>query len=171
MLDVTIGGSAANSYATISEIDHYLATTGYDLTSWSVIGLAGKERLAKIGCKIVDSFSIIGSSADDANKDNWADGFIPQALKFPRDTDSQPIYGSAKIPTEVKEVQAELVYFSMKDFAQSDPSAMKVGELTVRGDFTAKYTAGGNFMSAAGTSARTVILFLLKPYVKRGCLL
>jgi hypothetical protein len=170
MLITTIGGSASNSYATIEEIDAYLATTGYDLTAYAAIGSARKVRLAKIACKILDSFSTIGSSADDANSDNWEADHVPQALKFPRDEDSQPIYGSDTIPTEVKEAQAELVYFAANDYAQSDPNALKVGELTVRGDFTAKYTAGGGMMSPYGAPARSVILFMLKPYIKRGAL-
>jgi hypothetical protein len=171
MLITTIGGSASNSYATVAEIDTYLITTGYDLTPWSVLNVSNKERLAKIACKILDSFPIIGSSADDANSDNWEVDHIPQALKFPRDKDSQPIYGSAAVPTEVKDTQAELVYFAVKDFAQSDPSALKIGELSVKGDFAAKYTAGGSFMSTFGAPARTIVLFLMRPYIKRGAII
>ena len=170
MLITTIGGSASNSYASISEIDAYLITTGYDLTIWSALEIPAKERLIKVSCKILDSFAYIGSSADEANSSNWDADHVPQALKFPRDEDSQPIYGSAIIPTEVKESQAELVYFSISDYAKSDPNALKVGELTVRGDFTAKYTAGGGLMSSYGAPARTIILFMLKPYIKRGAL-
>jgi hypothetical protein len=165
MFITTIGGSASNSYATIAEINTYLITTGYDLTLWSPLNISNKKRLAKIACKILDSFPIIGSSADYANRANWKADHIPQALKFPRDKDSQPIYGSAAIPTEVKDTQAELVYFAAKDFAQADPSALKIGELSVKGDFTAKYTAGGSFMS------RTIVLFLMRPYIKRGAII
>ena len=171
MLDTVIGGSAANSYATLAEIDTYLGTTGYNITSWNAFGSAGKERLAKIACKMLDSFSIIGSTADDANSDNWDTDHVPQALKFPRDKDSQPIYGSAAIPTEVKDSQGEFVYFARQDFAQSDPDALKIGELSVRGDFTAKYTAGTSFMSSMGAPSRSVILFMMKPYIKRGALI
>ena len=170
MLITAIGGSASNSYASVDEIDLYLATTGYDLTLWNTIGSSGKERLAKIACKILDSFPVIGSSADDANSDNWDTVHVPQALKFPRDEDSQPIYGSDTIPTEVKEAQAELVYFAALDYAQSNPAALKVGKLSVKGDFAAEYTSGGNFMSSFGAPARTVVLFLLRPYIKRGVL-
>lgn len=170
-LITTIGGSASNSYATVAEIDTYLVTTGYDLTAWSAFGSAAKERLAKISCKILDSFPIIGSSADDANSDNWEEDHVPQALKFPRDEDSQPIYGSDTIPTEVKDSQAELVYFAANDYAQSNPDALKIGELTVRGDFTAKYVSGASLMSPSGAPARTVVLFTMKPYIKRGALI
>lgn len=171
MLITTIGGSASTSYATLAEIDTYLNITGYNLTSWNAIGSAGQERLAKIACKMLDSFSIIGSTADEANSANWDDDHIPQALKFPRDEDSQPIYGSAAIPTEVKDTQAEFVYFATQDFAQSDPDTLKIGELSVRGDFTAKYVGGTSFMSSIGAPARSVILFMLKPYLKRGAVI
>lgn len=171
MLITTIGGSASTSYATLAEIDTYLNTTGYDLSSWNAMGSAGRERLAKIACKMVDSFSIIGSTADEANSDNWDEDHIPQALKFPRDEDSQPIYGSAAIPTEVKDSQSEFIYFSMRDFAQSNPDALKVGELSVRGDFTAKYVSGTGFLSSLGAPARSVVLFMMKPYLKRGALI
>lgn len=170
-LITNIGGSASNSYATVDEIDLYLTTTGYDLTAWNAIGSAGKERLTKIACKILDSFPIIGSSADDANSDNWETDHVPQALKFPRDEDSQPIYGSDTVPTEVKEVQAELVYFAASDYAQSNPAALKIGKLSVKGDFSAEYTSGAGFTSAFGAPARTVVLFMLKPYIKRGVLI
>lgn len=170
-LITTIGGSASNSYATVAEVDTYLAITGYDLTAWSALGSAAKERLARVACKILDSFPVIGSSADEANEANWEDDHVPQALKFPRDTDSQPIYGSATVPTEVKESQAELIYFSVNDYAQSNPNALKIGELSVKGDFTAKYTTATNLMSPTGAPARTIVLFLMKPYIKRGALI
>lgn len=168
MLITTAGGSASNSYAAVDEIDSYLATTGYDITMWSAMGISAKERLAKIACRILDSFSYIGSTASEASRDYWDTDYTPQALKFPRNEDSQPIYGSANIPTEVKEAQAELVYFSANDYAQSNPNAPKIGELSVTGDFRARFTEGGNFISAVGAPARTIIFFLLKPYLKRG---
>ena len=170
-LVTTIGGSASNSYATVAEIDIYLATTGYDTTAIFALGSAAKERLAKIACKVLDSFPIIGSSADEANKSSWPADFVPQALKFPRDEDSQPIYGSAAIPTEVKDSQAELYYFAANDYAQANPNTLQIGELTVRGDFTAKYTAGASFMAASGAAPRTIVLFMMKPYIKRGALI
>ena len=171
-LDVTIGGSASDSYCTIGEADVYLATTGYNLDAWSNLGSGAKERLLKLGCLILDSFPYVGSSADEANIANWDVAHVPQKLKFPRDQDTQPVCGSAAIPTVVKEAQTEITYlYCMADYGKSDPKEVGISKLSVKGDFTAEYAQGaGNMLSSAGVSSRTVVFFLLRDYIQRGVL-
>lgn len=171
-IDITIGGSAANSYCTVEEANAYLVTTGYSMTNWDGIAIPAKERLLKLGCLILDSFPYIGSTADEANSANWEDDHVPQNLRFPRDEDSQPVYGSAAIPDVVKEAQAEIAFlYCMADYAKSSPEEQGIQKLTVKGDFSAEYIQGaGDMLSSAGTSSRTVVLFLLKDYIQRGVL-
>lgn len=171
-LDTTIGGSASDSYCNVEEAYAYLLTTEYTMDRWNLLATPVKERLLKLSCHILDSFPYIGSSADEANAANWEEGHVPQHLRFPRDEDSQPIYGSAAIPVVVKEAQSEIAYlYCMADFAKSSPEEAGIQKLSVKGDFTAEYTQGaGNMFSATGTSSRTVVLFLLKDYIQRGVL-
>lgn len=171
-LNTAIGGSASDSYCTIEEADAYLVTTGYTMDKWGNLSGPAKERLLKLGCLILDSFPYVGSSADEANSDNWDADHVPQKLKFPRDKDTQPVCGSAAIPVVVKEAQTEITYlYCMEDFGKSDPKEVGINKLSVKGDFTAEYAQGaGNMLSSAGASSRTVVLFLLKDYVQRGVL-
>lgn len=171
-LDITIGGSASDSYCTIAEADVYLATTGYGSGDWDNLSVPAKERLLKLGCLILDSFAYVGSSADKANEANWDADHVAQKLKFPRDEDTQPVCGSAAIPIVVKEAQTEVAYlYCMPDFGKNNPAELGINKLSVKGDFTAEYTAGaGNMLNAGGTSSRIVVLFLLKDYVQRGVL-
>lgn len=172
-LDVTIGGSASDSYCTIEEADAYLATTGYGSGNWDNLSIPAKERLLKLGCLVLDSFPYKGSSADEANVANWDADHVPQKLMFPRDEDTQPVFGSAAIPTVVKEAQIEVTYlYCMADYAKSIPGEVGINKLSVKGDFTAEYAQGaGSMLSSAGVSSRTVVLFVLKDYVQRGVLI
>lgn len=171
-LNTVIGGSASDSYCTIAEADAYLATTGYGSENWDNLSKPAKERLLKLGCLILDSFPYIGSSADEANSDNWDADHVPQKLKFPRDEDTQPVCGSAAIPTVVKEAQTEITYlYCMADYGKGNPEEAGISKLSVKGDFTAEYVQGvGNMLSSAGVSSRTIVLFLLKDYIQRGVL-
>lgn len=172
-LDVTIGGSASDSYCTIAEADAYLATTGYGSGDWDTLSVQAKERLLKLGCHILDTFSYVGLSADEADEANWEADHVPQKLKFPRDEDTQPVFGSAAIPTVVKEAQTEVAFlYCMADYGKSSPAEGGINRLSVKGDFTAEYIQGaGNMLSSTGTSSRTVIFFLLKDYLQRGFLI
>lgn len=171
-LVITVGGSASDSYCTIAEADAYLATTGYSIKDWDNLSTPAKERLLKVSCLILDSFPYVGSSADEANIANWDADHVAQRLKFPRDEDTQPVCGSAAIPTVVKEAQTEVAYlYCMPDFGKSNPAELGINKLSVKGDFTAEYATGaGNMLNSSGASPRTVILFLLKDYVQRGVL-
>lgn len=172
-LNTVIGGSASDSYCTVEEADAYLVTTGYTMDKWGNLSVPAKERLLKLGCLILDSFPYVGSSADEANSDNWDVGHVPQKRKFPRDEDTQPVCGSAAIPVVAKEAQIEITYlYCMADFGKSDPKEAGISKLSVKGDFTAEYVQGaGNMLSSAGVSSRTVVLFLLRDYVQRGVLI
>jgi hypothetical protein len=172
-LDTTIGGSAADSYATTKEIDSYLETTGYGLAEWENLETPAKERIAKVATQILDCFSIIGSSAAEA-----AGSDSTQALLFPRDKDSQPKYGSGQIPTEVKEAEAELCYLVVfKNYSKADPSALQIWSLSVAGDFTVRtgdadgVAGGGNIMSGGPVSPHGIVFFKLKDYRKRGAVI
>lgn len=172
MIDTTIAGSAANSYATVEEADDYLETTGYTLTGWNALSDEAKERTLTIACHVMETFPIKGSSAQEAyyNSVSWPEEYDPQRLKFPRDKDTQPVYGSAAIPTEVKETQSEIAYLVVfQDFCKANPHEAVLDEISVLGDFRAKVSGGGGALSK-GAPARSVILFKMREYLKRGAL-
>ena len=176
MLNVTIRGSAANSYCTAAEAQDYLKTTGYDIDVWEASSGPRKERCLRIAAQILDSCPYIGSTADHAYYGSgyppvYPDGFVPQHLKFPRDEDTQPIYGSEAIPTEVKEAQAEIAFLIVfPSYSKENPSDPVIESLSVKGDFTAKMGAGGSMVSSFGPPAQTVIRYVLKDYIKKGAL-
>lgn len=173
MLDTTVAGSAANSYVTVAEADAYLETTGYDLTGWTALGSgAKKERTLTLGCHVLETFPVKGSSAQEAYYDSvgWPETYDSQRLKFPRDEDTQPVYGSAAIPAEVKESQCELAYLVVfQDFCKANPHEAVLDEISVSGDFRAKVSGGGGVLSI-GAPARSVILFKMREYLRRGAL-
>lgn len=172
MIDTTVAGSAANSYATIEEADDYLETTGYTLSGWTALSDNAKERILLIACHVMETFPVKGSSAQEAyyGSTGWPEEYDPQRLKFPRDEDTQPVYGSAAVPTEVKESQCELAYLVVfQDFCKANPHEAVLDEISVSGDFRAKVSGGGGALSV-GAPARSVILFKMREYLRRGAL-
>ena len=57
-LDTTIGGSSADSYATIADADAYHVK--FNNTSWATLDAVSKEAALRVGVRYVDGYQYSG---------------------------------------------------------------------------------------------------------------
>lgn len=126
-LDVTVGGTNAESYASVAEADAYLAFRG-DTSSWTALGTTDKELKLKWATSILQDLTWRGTIAS-----------TTQALNWPRwgviDKDGFPILDTI-IPKELKLAQAELAFQQIaNDWTQglgpTVPARVKVGSIEI----------------------------------------
>lgn len=87
-LDTTVGGTSAESYATVKEADEY-ATLQLGVPAWTALSPSEKENALRFATKMIDR-EVFWGSVDSPD----------QALKFPRNS-------TAEIPERVKQAQME----------------------------------------------------------------
>lgn len=101
--DTTVGGAAANSYATVAEADDYLLERRLHVgTAWSDLGNDEREAALMWAAQVLDQYNFVGSIADET-----------QALQWPRIdayTKDGRLVASDEIPNIVKDAQAEIAY-------------------------------------------------------------
>ena len=106
-LDATLGGSAANSYATVAEADAYAANTSWAAT-WAALLQPDKETALISATKWLETLTYGGTRCDpstDAPPE-------PQALKWPRSgiTCDGITSTCSSIPKNLKDAEIELAY-------------------------------------------------------------
>ena len=152
-LDVTVGTSTANSYATVAEADAYADTLTFR-TAWPATGTAtGKEGALQQAARLMGSLSWKGKKVSST-----------QALEWPRfgvaDVDGYTV-DSTTIPAKVKQAQCELaVRLIAKDRAAQDPlqaTRVKAGPVEV------EYAAG-----AQPTIVPNIVTRLVSDLLKGG---
>lgn len=132
-LDATIGGAAANSYATVDEADAYFATRLYADAWTGLTGLAGAEKKAQ--------GLIMGTGRLEVMPWDGTIAFLGQRLQHPRvgllDRAGYAVLGTA-ILDDIKIALFEWTLFLLvtaKDPGATDPlanfSAIKVGSLSL----------------------------------------
>jgi hypothetical protein len=110
-LDVTVGGAAAESYATVAEMKAYNAVyvslypTALSAVAWAAASDATLENAARIATRLLDAYprAWAGTAVD-----------AVQALGFPRSGLATrngypiPTAGAGAIPTDLKNAESEL---------------------------------------------------------------
>jgi len=124
-LDVTVGTSTAESYASVADADAYLAFRGYTAT-WTAKTQTEKENLLRWAAAHLDTLTFRGTRSSST-----------QALQWPRlnlvSSDGYGIPGDS-IPKQVKNAQAELAFqLIANDWTQGlgpiTQDSMKVGSI------------------------------------------
>ena len=105
--DATLGGSAANSYATVAEADAYATHTTW-AADWAALAQTDKEIALINATKWLETLDYGGTRCDPATDDPAQ----PQALKWPRSgiTCDGVTSSCTSIPRNIKETQIELAY-------------------------------------------------------------
>ena len=182
-LDVTIGGSASESYATVQELDDYL-TAAYGEENTSVAAFleleeSAKEHRLKLAALTLNTFSWRGAKA---SRD--------QRLEFPRwwrtdddydyvveDEDYYINYSditeNAPItPAEIKYAQIEIAYQVVDHLLTVDPLAFPEKEIKMfelGGSLAIEFfgNTGSSSMSKASLSSLDIVYVYLGKWYKR----
>jgi hypothetical protein len=151
-LDTTIGGAAADSYATIIEADAYHVK--FNNTTWATLDTASKEAALRVGVRYVDGYQFTGEVATPT-----------QSLQWPRidATRNGYVLPYDSIPQGIKDAQCEAALRQSQGLMLTDLSAGSVTEETV-GPITVKYANGTN----DGVTSFPMIDSLLKPFFAEG---
>jgi hypothetical protein len=115
-IDTTIGGVAADSYASVAAADSYAAADlGRYAAAWAAATTDQKERALKRAARDLDTY--VGSSAA-----RW-DEF--QALVFPRWEDVHPVTSLPLIPTRVMHAAIEQAMYMLVNAEVIDDAATR----------------------------------------------
>jgi hypothetical protein len=176
-LDVTVGGSASNSYVTVGEADkffntHYITAKK---TAWFALGQPQKESALKRACQQIETLKVLD--------DELSTGRLPialmldygfdltihraeinQKLQFPRNLDLDPA-GIPYVPQELKDAQCEQAVYllSFDDTPLVTMTQGIVEEAVTAGPIKSyvKYTEG-----SAPTYLAPIVLELMRPYLR-----
>lgn len=127
-LDVTVGGTTAESYASVAEADAYLAFRG-DTSTWTALSTPDKENKLRWSASILQDLLWLGYRTS-----------TTQALEWPRydvyEKDAFNLIASDAIPAELKRAQAELAFqLIANDWTQglgpTVPTRVKVGSIEI----------------------------------------
>ena len=176
-LDVTVGGSASNSYVTVGEADKYFSTHYITAkkTAWSALSQPQKESALKRACQQLETLKVLD--------DELATGRLPialmidygydltihraevnQKLQIPRNIDLDP-FGIPLIPQEYKDAQCEQAVYllSFDDSAIVTVTQGIVEEAVTAGPIKSytKYSEG-----FAPTYIAPMVLELLRPFLR-----
>jgi len=121
VIDATVGGTSANSYATIAEIDEFVLSNPHD-TTWDDVSDANKIGYAIFATRVINE------------RIAWY-GWVAvqtQALDFPRggiyDKNSYSI-SSSIVPTDIKNGQAEMARLLVDRDRTADPDTKGYREI------------------------------------------
>ena len=105
-IDVTVSGEDSNSYITLAEASEYFEANNAFSTLWLALA-TDALRNARIvnAARAIDRYSFTSYQADYST---------PQAMAFPRACDD-----TSKIPSKVKDAQAEMIIFQYTDIDSS----------------------------------------------------
>jgi hypothetical protein len=116
-LDVTVGGAAANSYASIAEADGFAASDlGRFAEAWTKATTEQKEAALRRAAQEIDAF--VGIRPEEAYY------FGVQTLVFPRVGDLD-LVGTVIIPTRVKRAQYLQAAYLVAAADQIDDAALR----------------------------------------------
>lgn len=176
-LDVTVGGSASNSYVTVGEADKYFNTHYITAkkTAWSALTQPQKESALKRACQQLETLKVLD--------DELSTGRLPialvidygydlslhraeinQKLQFPRNLDVDPT-GTPFVPQELKDAQCEqAVYLLAFDDTALITTAQGVVEEAVTAGPIKSYTKYSE--GSTPTYLAPIVLELMRPYLR-----
>lgn len=176
-LDVTVGGSASNSYVAVSDADRYFNTHYITAkkTAWTALGQPQKESALKRACQQIETLKVLD--------DELSTGRLPialvidygfdlsihraeinQKLQFPRNLDLLPD-GSPYIPQDLKDAQCEqAVYLLSFDDTTLVTLTQGVVEEAVTAGPIKSYTRYSE--GFAPTYIAPLVLELMRPYLR-----
>jgi hypothetical protein len=118
-LDKTIGGSASNSYVSVSDADTYFGNhwSTAKASAWAALSSGAKESVLKQACKLLDALRVLDSEFGyGALPPQFVERFTyeltihrwgsDQKLNFPRNIDVD-LNGSPFVPQNVPDAQCE----------------------------------------------------------------
>lgn len=149
-LDVSIGTTTSESYASVSEADAYHVKFGND--AWALLNTAQKEVALRKAAIWIDSKSYIGVKTNSVN-----------ALEWPRYTDFDLGIYSDSIPQKIKNAQCEAALRESTSSMLEDQEDGYITEENVKGILT-KYSD----YSRTGKISYPFIEAMLKEYLNGG---
>lgn len=116
-LTVTVGSASADSYATVVEADAYLAVSGYDISSWSVLTSTEKEKRLILACAIMQTMAYRGRKACENQRlsfPRWSSRDERENVGKIRFNTLEDItaygYTAPSVPESVKNAQVEIAF-------------------------------------------------------------
>jgi hypothetical protein len=135
-LVTTVAGTTANTYASASEADIYLAERGP--STWDELDAEAKVRKLIQAARIIDRYPFDGFKHNTGT--SRIGGYPGQSLAFPRSIDVDSA-GDPFVPEEVKEAQVEVAFVLATSRESAMPSAPSVKSISV-GSMSATFESG-----------------------------